>query len=125
SMQGGDTTVPTLAWSIPNYGPVGFYQNYNGAIWFTSNGQDEFYLGDEGGMTAPGGAPILSFQGTNRGTVEALNALVLRSLASHFELEGGSSVSTSVPIGIVPYKGGTSTGVPCNFVTDPTTLANW
>jgi len=131
SIQGGSLTLssgteawPSLSWNQPDLGPAGFSQTYDGSVWFSQAGAPVCYINDENGFGA-GVASIISFQGSNRGTIEAAGALVLRSLGSHLELEGGTNLSPSAGIDLIPYKGGTSTGVPWTIHTDATTPANF
>ena len=115
----GDPNKPGLAFTSTS-GTQGFWIDRNGYCWFAINGGNEFYLSDESGT--PGTAPILSFQGSNRGTIESANALVLRSLVSHIEFEGATNATQ---IAVVPYRGGTSTGIPLYFTTDAGTPASY
>ncbi len=115
----GNPNRPGLAFTSTS-GTQGFWVDRNGYCWFAINGGNEFYLSDESGT--PGTAPILSFQGSNRGTIESANALVLRSLVSHMEFEGST---TATSVNIVSYRGGTSTGIPLYFTTDAGTPASY
>lgn len=117
----GNLSSPSLYWNNPAYPFCGFSQGYDGSISFSQNGAQLFTINDEN-TYGSGVAPYISFRGTNRGTIESANALVLRSLNNHFELEGGS---TSTGFSIVPYRGGTSVGIPAWFTTDATNPASF
>src|SRR5579884_4068566 len=115
----GTLSTPGLAFgALPG---TGFSANRDGTWIFGSNGYPYFYLFDEG---INGTAPIISGRGSDRFTIESATALVLRSLTNHMEIEGGS-VSPTQAEEIVPYKGGTATGVPLNFRTDATSQAEY
>jgi hypothetical protein len=119
----GTLSSPSFYWTIP-YGNLGFSTSYDGNLNFSQGSAKLFLFGEENNF-GTGIAPILSFKGSNRGTIESAQALVLRALNNHFEIEGGTTASQSVYVEIVPYKGGTSTGCPLIFRTDATTPANW
>jgi hypothetical protein len=120
----GTLNRPTLSWSTPTYPNAGISLDYAGDITVSQNGAKLLYIGDEGNYGSAT-APIISLQGSNRGSIESAQALVLRAQNNHFELEGGSTSSQSENIEIVPYKQGTTTGVPLNIRTDPTTFSNY
>jgi hypothetical protein len=120
----GCPAAPSLTWSNPQFANMGFSFGYDGTLNLSQGGVKLFGFMDEGGY-GTGIGPIIYFSGSNRGTIESSTALVLRALSNHFELEGGPTSGQSANIEIVPYKGGTTTGVPLNFRTDGGSPANW
>ena len=119
----GSSYAPSLTWGNPQFPNAGFSFGYDGTLNFSQNGTKTIGFSDEAYGTGTG--PIIYFYGSNRGTIEASQALVLRALTNHFEFEGGSTSSNSVNIEFVPYKGGTATGVPLSIRTDASSMANW
>ncbi|MBT3070927.1 hypothetical protein KKP04_08610 [Rhodomicrobium sp. Az07] len=112
TLPAGNAGNPSLAFQIddPLYSPTGFYWN-NYALAFAMDGVDMFTISDEGATVGIG--PMLSFKGSNRGTVEATNALVFRSLSNHFEIEGSI---TATELTMVPYRaGGGAVSIPLWF----------
>ena len=120
----GTPQLPSLAWSVPGYPKSGFSYDHYGSLYYSQNGAKLFYINDENTYGSAIG-PILAFLGSNRGTIESAQALVMRAMNNHFEFEGGYTSSQSVNIELVPYKVATTTGVPLNIRTDATTFANY
>lgn len=104
----GNKSYPSLRFQ--DYPDMGFYP-YDGGWNFSKDDHDLIRIGEEDSTAA-----IITGLASNRFTIDSISALVLRSQASHIELEGSASATF---VEIIGYRAGTYLGVPIIFKTDP------
>jgi len=110
----GTELFPSI--TLNSYRNTGFYQ-YSDSVAYSQGGTKQIQFTAEDST-----AGMIRGFGSNRFTIEAWNALVLRALSNHFEIEGAAN---STGIEIVPYRAGSSQGIPLTFKTDPTLPATF